>query len=246
VAHDTNRTFLSLDKEVGMGAWPMRRIGALGAFAFVVLNVVAFSIPGSMPDYGDDPATIASFFSDHHKSLLIAVVLIGIGLLLAVAAIGQLVDMLRTAGYADAAAAVGVSGAAVLGMLGVGIGIFGAMTQMARNGTDPGTLRAFYQAAQFVLSAPLAWVGLGLVIPVARVALAGALPRWVAGVNGIVAVAAVLGGISVRGDGVLAVGTGVFAWIAFIGFMVYFLEIAFLLWRSAPATATAARPAAAL
>ena len=77
------------------------------------------------------------------------------------------------------------------------------MSQMAKNGADPGTLRVFYMAAQFIVSVPAAWIGLLLVVPLARVSLSGALPRWVAQVNGLLAVLLVLGGIAVRGSGVI-------------------------------------------
>jgi hypothetical protein len=115
---------------------------------------------------------------------------------------------------------------------------------MAKSGTDPGTLRAFYQAAHFMLSVPISWIALFLALPLTRVAIAGAFPRWVAPLNGLVAVLLVLGGISVRGSGALGVGTGVLPMLANLAFAVLLLEIAVLLWRSAPAGATFTRPAA--
>jgi hypothetical protein len=227
-----------------MRAWPMRRVGAFSAVAFIVVNIVAFAIPGSPPKYAAAPSKITSYYQDNHKAILVSAVLIGIGLLLLVAVVAQLADMLRTAGFPDAGFAVGVAGAATIAILGAGISIYGATAQLAMSGTEPGTIRAFYRVAQFIFTVPLAWVALGLVVPVTRVALAGVLPRWVPALNGLIAVLLVLGGISVRGDGVLAVGTGVFSWLATLALIVYFLELALLLWRSAPAATTAVHPAA--
>jgi hypothetical protein len=227
-----------------MGTLPMRRVGAAGAVAFVVLNIVAFAIIGSEPDYGASATKIAAYFSEHHKALLVSGVLLGIGLALAIGAFAQCADMLRGFGFPDAAFAFGIAGAALISIGGVGVAILASMSQMAKSGVDPETVRAFYQAAQFMLSVPCAWIGLFLLIPLTRVAMTGALPRWVPPVNGVLAILLVLGGISVRGDGVLAVGSGLFAGLANLAFLLLLLEIAALLWRTAPAGSTLLRPAA--
>jgi len=228
-----------------MGGVPMRRVGAAGAVAFIVLNIIAFGIIGSEPKYGASPTKIAKYFADNHKAILVAVVLLGLGLALLVGAIAQCADMLRSVGFPDAATAFAVAGGVLVAILGIATGILGSMSQMAKNGADPGTLRVFYMAAQFIVSVPAAWIGLLLVVPLARVSLSGALPRWVAQVNGLLAVLLVLGGIAVRGSGVLAVGTGAFATLANIAFVLLFLEVAALLWRTAPAGSTFVHPAAA-
>jgi hypothetical protein len=119
------------------------------------------------------------------------------------------------------------------------------MSHMAMSHTDPGTLRAFYMAAQFILSVPLAWIAIFLVLPVGRVALSGAFPRWVATLNPLLAILLALGGISVRGAGAFGVGSGVFAWLANLAFVVFFLETAYLLWRSAAAGPRFAQPVTA-
>ena len=226
-----------------MGGLQMRRVAAGGAVSFIILNIIASAIVGSVPNYGASPTKIAKYFSDHHQALLISVVLLCIGLILLIGVIAQGADMLRTAGLPDAATAFAVGGGVVVAIFAIGLAISGSMTQMAKSGTDPGTIRAFYQAAQFMLSVPLAWAGVFLVIPLARAALIGAAPRWVAPLNGLLVVFLVLGGISVRGSGALAVATGVLPVLAHIAFFLFLVEIALLLWRSAAVGARLAQPA---
>jgi hypothetical protein len=223
----------------------MRRVGAFGAIAFVILNIVAFAIPGSPPDYDDSPAAIASWLTDNHKELLVAAVRYGVALFVVIAAIAQLADVLRTAGHPDAGLAVLIGGVLVLALLAAGVATLAAMSQMAMSGTDPKTLRAFYQATEFVFSVPVAWAGLGLVVPVLRVALQGTLWRRYALLNAAIAILLVLGGIAVDGNGVFQVGTGVFAGLAAAALAVYFVEVAVLLWRTAPALEPAAPEVAA-
>ncbi|TML86099.1 MAG: hypothetical protein E6G08_12495 [Actinobacteria bacterium] len=226
-----------------MGGLQMRRVAAGGAVGFIILNIIASAIVGSQPNYGASPTKITDYFGDHHKALLVSVVLLCIGLVLLIGVIAQGADMLRTAGLPDAATAFAVGGGVVVAIFAIGLAISGSMTQMAKSGTDPGTIRAFYQAAQFMLSVPLAWAGVFLVIPLARAALIGAAPRWVAPLNGLLVVFLVLGGISVRGSGALAVATGVLPVLAHIAFFLFLVEIALLLWRSAAVGARLAQPA---
>jgi len=79
-----------------------------------------------------------------------------------------------------------------------------------------------------------------LVGAVALAAWNGAFPRWAAATNGLVAVLLFLGGISVKGTGALAAGTGALASIAGIAFVVWVLHLAVLFWwrpQGAPAVA---------
>src|SRR5438132_13687171 len=158
----------------------MRRVAAGGAIGVIVLNIIASAIVGSAPNYGASPTKIAKYFSDHHQALLISVVLLCIGLILLIGVIAQGADMLRTVGLPDAATAFAVAGGVVIAIFAIGLAISGSMTHMAKSGTDSDTIRAFYQAAQFMLSVPFAWAGVFLVVPLARAALIGAAPRWVA------------------------------------------------------------------
>jgi hypothetical protein len=228
-----------------MRTFPVRRVGAAGAVGFIILNIVAFAIAGSMPDYAASPTKIANYFVGHHKGMLVAVVLLGIGLVLLVAAIAQTADMIRSAGFPDAAMAFAVAGGALLTVIAIGTAILGAMTHMAKSGVPVETVRAFYQAAEFMLAVPSAWIGIFLALPLARLALGGLLPRWAGPFNGLLVLLLALGGISVKGSGVLGVSTGALPVLAHVAFLLLFVEIAVLLWRSAPAGPRLGQPVAA-
>src|SRR2546425_6800645 len=111
-----------------MRTLPVRRVGAAGAIGFIVLNIVAVAIIGSEPDYAASPTKITQFFANHHQRLLIGVILFAVGLVLLIAAIAQCADMIRSAGFPDAATAFAVAGAALVAILGIGTAILGAMT----------------------------------------------------------------------------------------------------------------------
>jgi hypothetical protein len=227
-------------------ATPMRRLAALGSVVFVVLNIVCFAIPGTPPDFSDPGTKVASFVQDNHKALVIAVILLWISAVILVGVLAQLVQVARDAGRDDSATALTIAAAAGVTTFTLGIALYGTLTQIGVNGTDAGTIRATYQMTQFVF-AGLTWITIALVLAMSRAALHGVFPRWSLGLNALVLIGLVLAGISIRGGGVLAAGTGAFAMIGFIATMVLFLEIGALLWLSAPERAKApmAAPTAA-
>src|SRR4051794_6159004 len=93
-------------------ATSMRRLAAIGAFVFVVLNVVCFLLPGMAPDFSDPATKVASFIQDNHQQLVIAVIGLWIAAVILVGVLAQLVQTVREAGHDDSAAAIGIAGAA--------------------------------------------------------------------------------------------------------------------------------------
>jgi hypothetical protein len=220
-----------------MGPWSARQLAALGAVAATVLFVVGFGLYGSPPKFDANAAKIAVYFHSHHKKALVATVLVEIGVAIMIGVIAQLAVLLRDAGQRGHGAVVGIAGAASLSILAVAAGIYGGLAQIATFGHESIVDGPLYRLVQFIVVGWF-WITLVMVIAVALAAWNGAFPRLVAGANGLVAVLIVLGGISVKGTGVLAAGTGAFSLIGTIAFFAWVLHLAALLWdKPKPAAA---------
>jgi hypothetical protein len=222
-----------------MDSWSARQLAAVGAVAATVLFVVGFTIAGSPPSFDDDALKIVSYFHSHHKKVLVSTVLCEIGVALMVALIAQLAVLLRDTGRRAHAAVVGIAGAASLGTLGVGLALYGGLAQLAMFGQEASAVAPLYRLIQFIQVAWF-WTTLMLVLAVAHAAWSGAFARWVAAVDGIIAVLLVLGGLSVKGEGAFAAGTGAFCTIGALAFLVWVLHLGVLFWsraQEAPAAA---------
>jgi hypothetical protein len=209
----------------------MRRAAALGAVIFVVLNVIGFAIAGKRPKFAASGSDVTAWFTHHHKSMMIAVVLVWVSVVVLVGVLAQLAELARERGRFDSGYAITIVTGAAAGTLAAGMGLNGVLVRMATGGTDAGIVRAFYQASQFLFTG-LNWITLALVIIMLRAARHGVFARWTMGLNAILGLGLVLGGLAVRNAGVLAAGTGAFALIGFIVTMVLFLEIGTMLWQA--------------
>jgi hypothetical protein len=126
-----------------------------------------------------------------------------------------------------------------LGTLGVGLGLYGGLAQIATFGQEASAVAPLYRLIQFIQVAWF-WSTLMLALAVAHAAWNGAFARWVAAVDGVIAVLLVLGGLSVKADGAFAAGTGAFCTIGSLAFLVWVLHLGVLFWGRAqevPATA---------
>jgi hypothetical protein len=226
-----------------MGPWSARQLAALGAVAATVLFVVGFLMPGTPPKFNADALKIAGFFHDKHKTVLISTVLVEIGVAIMIGLVAQLAVLLRDAGHRAHAAVVGIAGAASIAALGIGVGLYGGLGQVATFGQESIVVGPLYRLIQFVQVAWF-WTTLVLVLAVALAAWKGAFPMWVAAANGLIAVLLVLGGISVKARGVFSAGTGAFCIIGSIAFLVWVLHLAVLFWeKPQPAATPGATPA---
>jgi hypothetical protein len=222
-----------------MGSWSARQLATVGAVAAAVLFVVGFAILGSPPKFDADALKIVSYFHGHHKKVLVSTVLCEIAVAVMVGVIAQLAVLLRDAAQRAHAAVVGIAGAASLGTLGVGLALYGGLAQLATFGQEASAVAPLYRLIQFIQIAWF-WTTLVMVLAVAHAAWNGAFARWVAAANGVIGVLLVLGGISVKGDGAFAAGTGAFCTIGAIAFLVWVLHLGALFWRrtqEAPAAA---------
>jgi len=218
-----------------MGPWSARQLAALGAVVATVLFIVGFGLFGSPPKFAADPTKIIGYFHDHHKRVLVGVVLIEIGAALLIALLAQLALILRDAGSRAEAAVVGIGGAAATGALAVGVGLYGGLAQLATFGggltpsPDQLSVSPLYRLTQFI-QVSWSWMMVVVVASVALAAWRGAHTQTVAAANGIIAVLLVLGGISVKGKGAFAAGTGALSLIAMIAFLAWVLHLAAIFW----------------
>ena len=216
-----------------MGGMSGRRQAAVGAFAVVALWIIGFFLAGKPPKFDDPPATVVDYYSSHHKQVLIAVILVAIGIAIFLVVISQLSLYLRGAGQRSLAPVILVAGSAMMGLFAVGDALYGVIAQaVVAPGADPGLAKALYMLDQFA-GIPMYWLSLLLFGSVMLAAKRGVFPSWALWFSGLLAVLAVLGGLSVKADGVFAAGTGLFATLGFGASLVFLLEIGILLW-SAP------------
>jgi len=215
-----------------MGTWSARRLAGLGAFAVVVLWVVGFFLAGKPPKFAAEPIKVAAYFHDHHKQTLIASVMVAIGIAIYIAVLAQLRVELRGAGQRTFASIVGLAASSSAAVFAIGDALYGTMGQAAAfPGGDPGLLRALYQLDQFA-DVPMYWLVLVVVVSVSISSTRDAYPRWTLWPNALFGILIVLGGISVKADGVFAAGTGLFASLAFIAALAFLLEIGLVLWSA--------------
>jgi hypothetical protein len=224
-----------------MGPWSVRQLAALGAVAAAIILVVGFVIPGSPPHFAADAPKLVGFFHNHHKKVLVSLVLVEIGVALLSAVYAQLAILPRAAGQQPYAAVVGIAGAVSAGTLAVGYGLYGGLAQLAMFGQDAAAVPPLYRLIQFT-QVGWYWSTFLLAAAVALAAWNGVFPRWVAAVDALVALLLVLGGISVKASGALAAGTGALATIGGIAFVVWVLHLGLLFWwqpAEVPRTASA-------
>ena len=164
--------------------------------------------------------------------------LVELGIAVLVGVVAQLAVLLRDAGHRAHAAVVGIAGAASIAALGIGVGLFGGLSQVATFGREAGATAPLYRLIQFIQVAWF-WTTLVMVLAVALAAWKGAFPMWVAAANGVIAVLLALGGISVKAQGAFSAGTGAFCIIGSIAFLVWVLHLAVLFWAKPAARGAA-------
>jgi hypothetical protein len=215
-----------------MGGMSGRRQAAVGAFAVVALWLIGFFLSGKPPRFGDPPEKVVDYYSSHHKQVLIAVILVGIGIAVFLLVISQLSLYLRGSGQRSLAPVVLVAGAAMMGLFAVGDALYGVIAQaVVVPGADPGLAKVLYMLDQFA-GIPMYWISLLLFGSVMLAANRGVFPGWALWFSGLLAILAILGGLSVKADGVFAAGTGLFATLGFGAALLFLLEVGILLWTA--------------
>jgi hypothetical protein len=206
-----------------------RRCAAVAGVLFVVLFVVSQLIQGSSPKLDAKPATIAAYFHDNHRALVVAALLEGIAVASLLTFTVGVALMLRDAGHTTLGG-VALAGGVAAAAIGAAVdGIFLGITQAAALSADPGVVKSLYQIDAF-LTGRVFWVLLALVLPLLLAGRSGVLPRWTTWLNTIVALLFLLGGVSVKAQGAFSpYGAGPF--LAFLAFLAFILGTSVVLWR---------------
>ena len=227
-----------------MTAWPARRQAAAAGVLFVVLLLIQAFSTGSPPKFDDPAAKVVGYYGDHHRAILITMILSGMGLVVFLWFATQLALILREAGQGVLTVAAFAGGVATVAVAAVGDAVNGAADQITDNGGTPGLVRALYQMQLFVFGR-FYWTSLIVAAALALAGWRGAMPRWNAYVCGLACVLLVLGGVSLKSAGAFAAG-GAMPLLGFLAFLAVVLSTSIALWTTAtPAGAgrTAATPA---
>jgi hypothetical protein len=213
-----------------MGSAVNQRQGAMCGIAAVVLLVVGNFIYGQPPKFAASAEKVTAFYQDHHRAMLIGMILTGVAIPLYVWFLAHLVLAIRGSfGVAVALGGLLVAAAATTGDV-----LTATATHAAKAGGDPQTIRFAFEASSIAYGR-LLWGAVAVAVPLALAVRAGALRSWLAPVLYIQAALMLLGGLSLKSSGFFS-PTGGMAVIAFLAYFLGTLAIAVALLQTPPAT----------
>jgi hypothetical protein len=221
-----------------MASWLNQRNAAMGGILAMVLLVVGNFIAGNPPKFNASSASIADFYSSHHRTLLIAAVLTGLAVPLYIWFVAYLAMAIDGA----LGTAIALGGILLAACAATGDTLNVSLAHGVRLADGASVYRLTYQLEVLAYSR-LFWAGLAVAIPLAVAVGRGALRPWVGYVAWAQAVLYLLGGLSLKSSGFFS-PTGGMAIIAYLAFFVGTAVIAFGLWQSSPAEARAQHAAA--
>jgi len=216
-----------------MASWLNQRNAAMGGILAMVLLVVGNFMAGNPPKFDASSASIADFYSSHHRTLLIAAVLTGIAIPLYI----WFVAYLATAVDGALGRAIAIGGILIAACAATGDTLAVTLAHGVRLADSAGVYRLTYQFETLAYSR-LFWAGLGVAVPLAVAAAKGAFKPWVGYVAWVQAVLYLLGGLSLKSSGFFS-PTGGMAIVAYFAFFVGTAVIAFGMWQSSPGEARA-------
>jgi hypothetical protein len=205
------------------------RHAAFSGIVAMVLLAIGNFVSGTPPKFNASPASIHAFYADHHRAILIGMILTGLASVCFVWFAMHLVAHVRAAGQAGLGAVLAAGAIVVVAVASIGDALNVALAQMARGGTADGTLKSLYQLS-FMTYGRFFWFALLIALPVAVAARRHALPAYLSLIGLVQCVLFVLGGISLRSHGFFAAG-GTMVTIAFTGFLVGTAVTAWALWQ---------------
>ena len=210
-----------------MGSAVNQRQGAICGIAAVVLLLIGNLIYGQPPKFAASAAKVTSFYQDHHRTMLIGMVLTGI-------AIPLYVWFLATVAIRGSlGAAVGLGGLLVAAAATAGDVLIATTTHAATLGGNPQTIRFAFEASSIAYGR-LLWGAVAVAVALALAVRAGALRSWLAPVLYVQAVLMLLGGLSLKSSGFFS-PTGGMSVIAFIAYFLGTLAIAVAFLQTSPA-----------
>ena len=219
------------------GLLTVRRLGALAGVASIVLFIVAGAVEGNSPKLTATAAKITSFYTSHHSKVLIVDLLIAVSAILLIVWAAVLAGELHAAGRHAAAGAllamVAARGAVAVVASAIEIGL----DQAAVRSTDPGFMRGVNFVDAYVGNLSFLFLGAGA----AALALGarGLFSAWYQWFTGVVALLAILIGISVKQSGFFSPASGGEI-VSALAIFVWVLATSVMLWRAPRTVASAA------
>lgn len=215
-----------------MGSWSDQRKASAGGILAMVLLVVGNFMTGQPPKFGASAATVAHYYSQHHRAILIGMILAGLAVPFYVWFTAHLALAIR----GPWGVAIALGGLLIAGCAATGDALTAAGAQAAHSGGDQNAMRLMFQLSSIAYSR-LFWAGLAVAVPLALAAAAGQLKPWVRWVAWAQAVLYLLGGVALKSGGFFS-PTGGMALIAYLAFFVGTAAVAFSMWQTEAATAT--------
>jgi hypothetical protein len=225
-----------------MASWSAQRQAAAAGIGFVVLLVISSAFIGSPPKFDASAEKVTSTFHDDHRRILIGLLISGAAIPFFIWFLAHFVAAVRAAGERALAFAI-LFGAIGGGAIAVsGDAVLATLAQSASTGGDPGTIRTLWQL-NGMLGGRFEWLLLAAVLATGVAALRGAVPGWLGWISWAAAVLLLLGAVSIKASGAFS-PNNVFAFLGFIGFLVWTVSSSVALWRAAPSTSEAPHAAA--
>jgi hypothetical protein len=224
-----------------MMQWNWDRIAAAMGIVFAALFIAAFIVLGDSPKLGDSPEEIASFYVDDRGRVVTAGILFGLATIAALWFVAALATTLRNEGEVRLGATVIASGATMVGVSLMILGVNAAQV-FGVAATDPdaaSTLNSLAWACQVIVSWPVAALALATAVGAWRTAI---FPPWLAYASIAGAVVLALGGTTWATDGFWA-PDGAFSFITVIVFLLWAIVTSWVFMQRV--TAAEPRPATA-
>ena len=201
------------------------RYAATTGVAFVVVAGIGLAIAPMPPDPGATPQDVVSYFTDNGDKLRLQALLLGIAGIFFLWFLGSLRAFLRAAeGLHGRLSGVAFgAGIASFAAYGTGIGMSAALAHRVAEQADPGVTSAFHDVAAMAFagsSFPIAALFAAVALVSGRTKV---LPAWLGWFAWLLVPVSLIGGAAVMLDeGAFAPG-GIFGYITFGLFLLWFL-----------------------
>jgi hypothetical protein len=220
-----------------MASWSSQQKAAAGGILAMVLLIVGYLLPGQPPKYNASATSVASWFADNHRAVLIGLILTGLAVPLYVWFLANLAVAFREAGQPGLGLLAAGGGLLVAAAASIADALTEAVAHGQRSGLADDTVRGLYHVSLFAYQR-LSFAGVAFGLAVAFAAMRGLLPGWVKWVGLVQALALVLTGVSIKSAGFFSPTGG----MALIGYLAYFVGtavIAFGFWQASAAATSA-------
>lgn len=201
------------------------KLAAATGIVFVIVAAIGLLVAPTPPDPGASPDEVVSYFTDNGDKLRLQALLLGIAGIFFLWFLGTLRAFLGAAEGANnrlSATAFG-SGIAAFTAFGTGIGIAAALAHRVAEQADPGVTSALHDVASMFFagsSFPIAALFAAIALVSGRTK---ALPAWLGWFAWLLVPVALIGGAAVMLDsGAFAPG-GIFGYVTFGLFLLWFL-----------------------